>query len=316
MTLLGNPLFEALSGARQILIAGAGGGFDVYSGLPLYFALRSAGHTVHLANFSFAELPEDSENISPVCAKVTADSPGLEAYFPERTLSRWFKAQHGEIVPVYAFRRCGVAPLREAYRRLVASLGLDAIVLVDGGTDSLMRGDEFGLGTPSEDITSIAAVYGVEVPTKILSCIGFGVDYFHGVCHAQWLEAAAALTRFGASLGTLAVLPQMPEAQEYLSAVSHALEATPALPSIVLSSIASAIQGHFGNHQVIKRTADSALWINPLMSLYWSFELRAVYERNLYAKSLEGTRHLWEVANRIEEFRRTVNERPWEDIPV
>jgi hypothetical protein len=33
------PLFAVLSGARSVLIAGAGGGFDVYAGLPLAIAL-------------------------------------------------------------------------------------------------------------------------------------------------------------------------------------------------------------------------------------------------------------------------------------
>ena len=32
------------------------------------------------------------------------------------------------------------------------------MVLVDGGTDSLMRGDEVGSGTPEEDTASLAAV--------------------------------------------------------------------------------------------------------------------------------------------------------------
>ncbi len=35
---------------------------------------------------------------------------------------------------------------------------IDCVILVDGGTDSLMRGDEKQLGTPTEDMTSIAAV--------------------------------------------------------------------------------------------------------------------------------------------------------------
>ena len=50
------PLFEALAGARSILVAGAGGGFDVYAGLPLALALRAQGRTVHLGNLSFASL--------------------------------------------------------------------------------------------------------------------------------------------------------------------------------------------------------------------------------------------------------------------
>ena len=41
---------------------------------------------------------------------------------------------------------------------LIEQLQLDTIILVDGGTDSLMRGDEAKLGTPEEDMASIAAV--------------------------------------------------------------------------------------------------------------------------------------------------------------
>ena len=265
MRLSSNPLFDAVDDAGSILIAGAGGGFDIYSGLPLYFALRRSGKNVHLANFSFAKLPEDEENrISPVCTKVTADTAGPDWYFPERMLSRWFRVEHNEEIPVFAFRKYGVGPLRAAYIALCELLVLDAIVLVDGGTDSLMRGDESGLGTPNEDIASIAAVHGVSVPIKILSSIGFGVDFYHGVCHAQWLEAVAALTRDGAYLGTLAVLPQMNEAQQYLSAVDYATEHT-ALPSIVSTSIAAAVEGHFGDYHATRRTAGSKLWINPLM---------------------------------------------------
>jgi hypothetical protein len=43
------PLFAALAPARNVLIAGAGGGFDVYAGLPLALALwRSGEETTRL----------------------------------------------------------------------------------------------------------------------------------------------------------------------------------------------------------------------------------------------------------------------------
>src|SRR5260370_40342099 len=54
--MLRQPFFAALDGARRVLVAGAGGGFDVFCGLPLYFALRDAGRQVFLANLSFAPL--------------------------------------------------------------------------------------------------------------------------------------------------------------------------------------------------------------------------------------------------------------------
>jgi hypothetical protein len=65
-------------------------------------------------------------------------------------------------------------PSEMGYAHLVQSLGLDAIVLVDGGTDILLRGDEAGLGTPSEDMASLAAVAAMDVPTRVVVCVGFG----------------------------------------------------------------------------------------------------------------------------------------------
>ncbi len=44
------PLFAALEPARRVLVAGAGGGFDVYAGLPLALALKAQGKHVHLAS--------------------------------------------------------------------------------------------------------------------------------------------------------------------------------------------------------------------------------------------------------------------------
>ena len=44
---------RALESAERILVAGAGGGFDVYAGLPIYERLRRLGKQVWLANLSF-----------------------------------------------------------------------------------------------------------------------------------------------------------------------------------------------------------------------------------------------------------------------
>ena len=54
MTNLFEPaLLTRLKAAERILIAGAGGGFDIYAGLPIALALRAAGKEVHRANLSF-----------------------------------------------------------------------------------------------------------------------------------------------------------------------------------------------------------------------------------------------------------------------
>src|SRR5947209_1449165 len=129
------PFFAELEDARTVLLAGAGGGFDVFCGLPLYFGLREAGKQVHLANLSFSHLEAASgRHLAPAALEVTADSVVTAGYFPEYHLCRWFRSR-GEDVPVYCFDRTGVQPLLDAYRAVVADLQPDTIILVDGGTD-------------------------------------------------------------------------------------------------------------------------------------------------------------------------------------
>lgn len=43
MTMLQLPFFAELAKARNILIAGVDGGFNIFCGLPLYFGLKAAG---------------------------------------------------------------------------------------------------------------------------------------------------------------------------------------------------------------------------------------------------------------------------------
>ena len=163
--------------------------------------------------------------LQPALVEVTAKTEAHLRYFPELYLARWFKEKQGSDVSIYCFDRTGTRPITEAYRVLADRLQLDAVVLVDGGTDSLMRGDEVGLGTPEEDSASLAAVDALsDVPVKLLACLGFGIDTFHGVCHAQYLEAVAALSQTGGYLGTWSLLREMPEVQKYEQAVSAVFE--------------------------------------------------------------------------------------------
>jgi hypothetical protein len=298
------PFFAELEEARTVLVAGAGGGFDVFSGLPLYFGLRAAGKRVHLANLSFSHLEAATGRLlAPAALEVTADSHVRDAYFPEYHLCRWFRDQ-GEEVAVYCFDRTGFQPVAEAYRAVLGHLQADTVILVDGGTDSLMRGDEAGLGTPEEDVTSIAAVDELDVARKYLVCLGFGVDAFHGACHAHALEAVAEFTREGAFLGALALTREMPEVRRYGEAAAAVCEAMPDMPSIVCASILSALEGRYGDYHRTARTRGSTLWINPLMTFYWCFRLGPVARRILYLDDVKQTRTLWDVIEAIDAFRR------------
>ncbi|NOK21237.1 DUF1152 domain-containing protein [Corallococcus carmarthensis] len=316
MDLATSPLFERLQRADHVLLAGAGGGFDIYCGLPLYFRLREMGKRVSLANLSFTVLDRvDGRVVAPGLMEVRAETQGPAHYFPEGVLARWFQAR-GEAVSIYCFDKVGVAPLSAAWAALQAELGFDTVVLVDGGTDILMRGDEAGLGTPEEDISSLAAVDSLTLRDKLIVCLGFGVDAFHGICHAHFLEAVADLSRRGAYLGVTALLPGMPEVDRYREAVMFSSEEMARRPSIVSLSVVGAIDGDYGDQHRTSRTQGSKLWINPLMSMYWAFDLDAVAKRCLYLDLLRDTNTSWEVGARIEVFRNQHPTKPWQDIPV
>ncbi|HXI71461.1 MAG TPA: DUF1152 domain-containing protein [Verrucomicrobiae bacterium] len=252
------PLFNELDKSQNILIVGAGGGFDVFCGLPLYFWLRDAGKTVHLANLSFSELGFcEGERPTPSMLRVLPNTGGSANYFPELYLSQWLSSRFGE-TPVYAIERSGVKPVVSAYEWLVQTLQPDTLILIDCGTDSLMRGDEIGLGTPQEDMASLFAANAVKnVERKFLVSLGFGIDAFHGVCHAHFLENVAALIADGAYLGAWSLMHEMEEFRLYRETCEFVTARMPRQPSIVNTSIIAAATGGFGNQHTTKRTEGS-----------------------------------------------------------
>ena len=306
MSILTAPFINKLNQAKRILIAGAGGGFDVFCGFPLYFALQAEGKAVYLANFSFTNLNDfEGEWITPSMMKVTPETKGFKGlYFPEWYLTQWL-AENGESSPaVYAFQRNGVLPLIDNYKKLCERLDIDTVVLVDGGTDSLMRGDEDGLGTPGEDLASITAVSAVAVPQKMLMCLGFGVDRYHGVSNDLTFNSIAELTQTDDFLGSTSLLQSMPEVQKYIDASEYVFASMPNDVSIVSSSIISAIKGLYGDHHTTKRTKGSRLWINPLMPICWFFDLQGIVKRNLIVDHLYITEYYDQIIRTITLYRR------------
>lgn len=313
---LGAPLLLAhLRQCKRVLLAGAGGGFDVYAALPIARWLWRRRKTVHLANLSFSALATTKDaDLAPGLYAIRPDTEGPDDYFPERILAR-FLASEGLPSTVHAFARAGVAQVHSAYVALCERLSIDAIVLVDGGTDILMFGDEAGLGTPVEDMTSLAAVGQIRLAQRHVACLGFGVDAYHGVCHAHFLENVATLEKDGAYHGAFSVPRVTEEGAFFLRAVEHAREAQPDPVSIVNGSIAHAMRGDFGDVQFTRRTSSSELFVNPLMAMYFTFDLMGVCKRNLYLRQLVGSPSPFHTAAIIEGFREDVRPRARRTIP-
>jgi len=290
-----------LENSQTVLLAGAGGGFDIYCGLPLYDWLLRNGKRVHLANLSFTpQIPEFIYKVEP------GNEP--ETYYPEQHLANFLQQ------PVYALQNDGPMKAQRAYQWMAEEFEADTLVLIDGGSDILMRGDEEELGTPEEDMTSLVAAFDCKIPQKWVVCLGFGIDSFHGVCHALFLENVAALIRDGAYRGSWSLQKESQEFQLLKQAYAYAAQRQRS--SIVNSSIIAAVEGQFGNHHSTERTQGSELFINPLMGLYWAFDLEGVARRNLYLELIRGLPSRQVLSRKIHDFHRALlRHRPCRKIP-
>ena len=284
------PVLEQLLACKNLLIAGMGGGFDIYCGLPIYFELRSLGKTVHLANYSFSLLTglKDGLTLSEGLLGVNADQETWLPYFPELYLSQWFREKRGEETTIWCFQKTGVRPLLDSYTALVEHLSIDGILLIDGGVDSLMRGDEAESGTLIEDSISLCAVKELKkVPLKMIACVGLGAE--QDMTYAHVFENIAELTHDGGFLGSCSLLKQMEAYQLYEEALLHVQSNPHQDPSVINSSLVSAVQGRYGNYHLTQKMSGSRLWISPLMPIYWFFDLPAVAKRNLLMSELRWT---------------------------
>lgn len=313
------PFFEELKDSQNILLAGAGGGFDIFNGIPLYYSLKNQGKNVVLANFAFTWLDSTtSKSIFPFCYKIEARDMDLSGrnYFPEKYLKLWLNLQ-GETTSVYAFEKTGVNLLHKAYNFLIREHHIDTIILIDGGTDSLMFGDEEKLGTPAEDISSMAAVYRTGIKKQYLVSVGFGIDHFHGVSHFRFLENLTTIANDGGYLGMFQMLRDMPESQKFIDAVNFVNIQMQGKESIVANSIKSALENNYGNVHFSSRTQGSELWISPLMTIHWCFDLKKVIKRIKYYDLIKNVNSMGELNNILSRYRGELKEyRENKSIPL
>lgn len=310
-----NAFLKQLQPCRRVLLVGAGGGYDIFCGLPIYHHLKAQGKDVFLASLAFAA-PDPSWGtvLQEGLVELRAPQQRPPKIGAETCLALWFASRQDD-QSVYCFGADGAQSILAHYRFLKEHLRLDALVLVDGGTDSLMRGDEPGLGSPGEDVASLAAAHQLDLPVRLLACLGFGLDAHHHVCHAYALEAAADLTANGDFLGAFSLLPSMPEFQFLTHAVEFTAQQKEARPSIIASSVVAAGQGKFGDHHGTDRTKGTELMINPLMSMYWCFQVDGLARRCLYLNSIKETRTRGEITLAIQQFRGSFQPRPWRNLP-
>jgi hypothetical protein len=287
---------------KTVLLCGCGGGFDFIHSLILYPELLRMGKKLIIGSYSYGD------TWMYYSAKVVFNKAGAEArivdatttgdqyYSPEVHACAFLDEKYPQEAPhsIYAYyaRAFTVPLLKQFYQQLIKQHAIDAIVVVDGGSDSLMVGDESGLGDPIEDTVSITAI--AELPDlieKIHLVVGLGADRYNGVSNASTLKAIAELTQTGGFLGSISLEPTAPCSVFYTSMVNH-IFSSQGFRSVLAGTIKSAIQGWFGFDCVppdmATRVKPGELFFSPLMAMLWAFNVDHVAQRSLISKWIKN----------------------------
>jgi hypothetical protein len=307
------PGLERLFRAHRPLLMGAGGGYDILGAVPLYAELQGRGVSADFASLSFSSLEalqgavRDPE--AECLYRVGPESATQDQYCPEAWLARWLSEAKADRPCVWGFRKVGVRPLRAALQVLTQRLGTDLLVLIDGGIDLTLRGDETSIGTPSEDLATLAAVAGLDLPALAM-CIGFGAELREGIPHAQVLERFAHLQAAGACLGAVGLHPSSVAGSAYLDALGFVRRHQARQRGTHIHDVvAASMQGRFGG-------GSPDVWVSPLASLCWFFDVAGLASSHLFLSQLNETDTMWEVTSVIRGCRTALAIRPRTAIPI
>ena len=309
------PFFARLERAQGVLVTGCGGGMDFLGAVPILRWLSARGIPAVIGNVSFSPLERLCQHRVGPLGWVVDDMCRSDPRFTELALWPWL-AREGLSKAFVAFARCGVVPMQASFEAAAEAHDLDAIVLVDGGLDALLKGDEPELATIEEDAVSVVAANLTDIPTRLLACIGFGVDAYHGgMSHHAFLENVAEAMRRGGFLGSVSATAGSPEGDALLHAMAHVASVLPSHGSVVGPSIASAMDGGFGNVHPTGDPRHGSVFLSPLMPTYWTFDLGTVAGMMGFAPALAGTHWIQDAEVVIRGHRHTVRVRPGAKLP-
>jgi len=183
---------------------------------------------------------------------------------------------------VWQINKLGVIPVKKAIQEIVKINEIDLIIMVDGGVDSIMHGDESNPGTILEDTVSLAAIKDFDLQSyghikTILACIGMGTEIEEGLSTESALKNIAELIKDNAFYGTCSLNPNWEAFRYYKEAYEFARNQPGFRESHISSRIIPAVEGTYTNQ------------LNPLMGIYWFFEGYSVIQKNMLVPLIEKT---------------------------
>eukprot|EP01064_Diplonema_japonicum_P038475 TRINITY_DN9352_c0_g1_i1.p1 TRINITY_DN9352_c0_g1~~TRINITY_DN9352_c0_g1_i1.p1 ORF type:complete len:552 (+),score=58.75 TRINITY_DN9352_c0_g1_i1:97-1656(+) len=161
----------AVPETKNVIIIGCGGGFDFVQAMLLYPELKKMGKNITIVSNSFTDIgafhaddapivwESDETHVKTITAKSQHPSP---KYLPEVHLCTFLDSTYPEEAPHSLYgcnaTKWSVPGLTSFLQYICSERKIGAVVTLDGGADSLLRGDEGALGHPIEDTVTVGAV--------------------------------------------------------------------------------------------------------------------------------------------------------------
>lgn len=298
-----------------VFLTGCGGGFDFVHGLCLIPELKRLNKEIIIGSYSFGdpnEIHAEKVNFNkPITVKkVFASSKCSQSYCPEVAICAYLDQEFPDSSPhsIYAYyaRDFTVIDLQALHNFFISTHSINCVILIDGGSDSLMKGNESGLGDPIEDSVSIASVSALQVPLKLLLTIGLGTDRYNCVSDASSLRAISELTELGGFKGSLSLEKGNPCFEFYAKGLEFIYQHQN-FRSVLAGSITAATLGYWGDQRlpgnVLGRVERGSLFLWPLMSFIWAFDVNIVEERSLITKWIKNAESLKDCQNQFNRVR-------------
>jgi hypothetical protein len=311
---------EWLSGTlrhKTVVLAGCGGGYDVFGALPLYFKLRELGARVILVNLSFVDRQSADAAVAgglgtrlgEYLYRFTGYRDGVDGlsarFFPEGRLAAELQQ------PVHAIlchEDPSIQDIVDSYTTLLSlppetadspespetadtpesAPAVDALLLVDGGCDALMTGAETHLATPVEDMSHMCAVQRLPsslVAAKYLVVVGADVDCAHSIVEAELSARLQALESH------LVCQPwQLEPTDNACQAYERVFMQCQPINSIVQSLILAAMHGERGLYtpqHLASRIEHNLVPLNSRLCTMLLYPLQQIHNDLLYKHHLE-----------------------------
>ena len=235
---------------------------------------------------------------------VTAESvKTIKGFHPELSLSIAL-LKRGIAQSIYCINKTSsMDELRDIYDYIVKTHAIEAVLLADGGYDSLLSGTEEELGTPVEDMMTLSSVHSIVKRYRLPAFISsLGLHLEHEIREKDMFSAITQLAASGGLLECIYLNQDQPNVREYMNIV---MECQPEY-TIINSQIVAALEGHYGNyyHPAIRhRVGSIPTNINYLTHVLHIFSLEHVVKNNKYIHLIKNGRSDDDVDNIIDDYR-------------